>query len=170
MSLEFAGQIAAAAQSSRDLFTFTEKYCSLIHSSALDDETIKALYRIGVNFLDPRELPNLAVLGWKEAIIQCKMAAAIPEFHPVMAATIAVSHPVMAAAIPESLPLMAITMPEPSVKMAATESEPFVQSNSPLCPEVNTFLVLSPEATPFFVLSPEVTPFLVPSPESVPVP
>ncbi|ROL52213.1 hypothetical protein DPX16_8617 [Anabarilius grahami] len=116
---EFVGQIAAAAQSRHDLFTFTDRFCRHVQTSSLDDEKIKNLYKIGANFIDPRELPDLTGLDWEEAIYQCLESFVPPSaFLPVQA-----SLPKMAAAS-ASRRKMAAT-PEPHRKMAANPESLF---------------------------------------------
>ncbi|XP_056101754.1 uncharacterized protein LOC130080431 [Rhinichthys klamathensis goyatoka] len=39
--------------------------------SGLDDERIKACYRLGANAVDPRELPDLSGLDWRKALSTC---------------------------------------------------------------------------------------------------
>lgn len=81
MSYEFAGQIMAVAHNSHNLFEYTEGFCSLVITCPLNEEIIKALQWVGVNFAHPRELPDISGLNWREAIFRC-LESFIPQYVP----------------------------------------------------------------------------------------
>jgi len=69
--MDFAAKIATLARSSQSILDFTMEFCHLAICSPYDDETLKSLYWIGVNFQHPVDLPDTQGLCWKEAVIKC---------------------------------------------------------------------------------------------------
>ncbi|XDV16801.1 hypothetical protein PO909_016339 [Leuciscus waleckii] len=53
------------------MFDYTRRFCLLAVTSSLKCETIKVCYRIGAEVVDPRELPDLSGLDWREALSRC---------------------------------------------------------------------------------------------------
>ncbi|XP_048058159.1 proline-rich protein 36-like [Megalobrama amblycephala] len=59
------------AQESQDVLSFSTLFFHLAVTSQLEDETLKTLFRIGVNFHGPSNLADITGLNWKEALLKC---------------------------------------------------------------------------------------------------
>lgn len=65
------GQFILVVQESTNLLNFIEKFSHLAATFPLDDENLKTIFWIGVNFHHPVDLPDTIGLDWRETVIRC---------------------------------------------------------------------------------------------------
>ncbi len=59
------------AEASQDPLTYVKAFVPLALTSSLDGEMLLSLFRLGITYHQPMEVPETGNIDWKEAIIRC---------------------------------------------------------------------------------------------------
>ncbi len=131
---------------------FATAFIPLALASFLDDGVLKTLFRLGISYHQPVELPDTSNLNWEETVTQClgglQSQAGGPSSTPLPPLAPSSSPlPPLAPSSSPMAPLAPSSSPLPPLAPSSSPMPPLVPSSSPMPP-------LAPSSSPMPPLAP----------------